>query len=529
MKRLLLILAAWTFQPLVCSAAVIAGIEAVPVYRFWSPVFGRHFYTFDEAEKAKLLSEYAAVWTYEGIAFRAYSSYADASLSPVYRFWSGSSGAHFYTLDEAEKDKLLRDYSGVWTYEGVAFYAHAAGRQPEGTMPASRFWSGHLRTHFYTTSDRERFKLVGSYAGIWDYENVGWYAYPAEQVLLAAFVKGPFVSQVTSDSATITWETDVAAQSTVYYGAGSAPETAVSDPVPVTLHKVVLTGLEAGVLYAYRATSGMTDQTGTFKAAPRAEQPFRFVVYGDTRSDPETHRRVTVSVAQSRPDIVFHTGDLVGAGRDYPGWDTEFFEPAGELILNRPFIPVPGNHEYSGGGPPWFFYFFNRPLGEGWFAMTYGNTRFVMLDTNVNYSAGSPQHNWLVQELQSGPYRNAAWHVIVFHHPPFTCTAGHSDDPAIQSQLVPLFEQHGVDVVFCGHSHAYERYLHNGIHYIVTGGGGAPLYPLAIDITPPIRLFGLSADHYCVADVDLSAGTLAIRALDLNGQIFDAVTLSKSP
>jgi hypothetical protein len=160
--------------------------------------------------------------------------------------------------------------------------------------------------------------------------------------------------------------------------------------------------------------------------------------------------------------------------------------------------------------------------------MTYGNARLIGLDTNTDYSAGSPQYNWLVHEFQSAAYRAATWRIVIFHHPPFTCTTGHSDDVTVQHQLVPLFELYGVDLVFSGHSHAYERYLHHGIFYIVTGGGGGPLYPLVPDVVPPIRQFGLSVHHYCVARVNPATRTLALTAIDLAGRIFDAVTLSES-
>jgi len=57
----------------------------------------------------------------------------------------------------------------------------------------------------------------------------------------------------------------------------------------------------------------------------------------------------------------------------------------------------------------------------------------------------------------------------------------------VQDALVPLFEQYGVDMVFNGHDHHYERTCpiragqcssaqEGGVVYYVTGGGGAPLY-----------------------------------------------------
>jgi predicted phosphodiesterase len=395
-------------------------------------------------------------------------------------------------------------------------------------MPVHRFWSGRQRTHFYTASDTERFKLVSGGTGLWDYEGVAWYAYPSQVETAPALTKGPFVPWVASDSATVVWQTGTAADSVVQYGVGAPEGFTVGDPSAVTWHKVVLTGLTPGLVHAYRVASGATGDAGAFRTAPRADQPFRFVVYGDSRSGAEVHRQVCAAIAGSGPDLVFHTGDLVGSGGNYGLWESEFFEPARELLLSAPLIPVLGNHDY-GGGSPCFFYFFHQPLNQGWFALTYGNTRFIGLDTNVDYAAGSPQYHWLVQELQSSACRAAAWRIVILHYPPFTSTVGHADNAVVQSQLIPLFEQYGVDAVFAGHSHAYERYLHHGIPYLVTGGGGAPLYDLATDLAPPLREFGLSVHHYCVVDVDPGAGTLSLAAVDLSGRIFDALRLSKSP
>lgn len=530
MKYLFHILAAWMLSPLWLSAPVGMATdgpppEAAPVHRFWSPVHGRHFYTIDDTEKETLLARYPDVWTYEGTAFRALPSRSDDCLAPVHRFWSALLNAHFYTIDDDEADWLIVNYPHTWTYEGIAFYAYPAGSRPADTVPVHRFWSGPLGTHFYTTSDRERFSLIGQYPETWQYEGVAYYAYPREDSSAVEIVKGPALRWATPDSVTILWETDVPADTSVGYGMGSGDRHMVSDPALVTLHKAVLSGLDPDALYSYTAVSGPASKVGAFTSMPQAGQPFRFAVYGDSRTYPDAHARVAESIRMSRPRIVFHTGDLVGAGRDLTNWETEFFEPAAGLIANAPLIPVPGNHEYAGSGPLWFFYFFDRPGHEGWFALTYGDARFIGLDTSAPYAAGTPQHNWLVQELSSAAYRDAAWRIVILHEPPFTSTVGRADNPAVRGELVPLFEQSGVDVVFCGHSHTYERYLHNGIYYIVTGGGGGPLYPLAPDTTPPIRQFGLSVHHHCIADV--AAGTLTISAVDIAGEIFDSVELRK--
>jgi hypothetical protein len=99
-------------------------------------------------------------------------------VAPIYRFWSDTANAHFYTIKEAEKDKLISKYSHLWTFEGVAFYAYADGFQPAGAYAVYRFWSDTLGFHFYTMRETERDKLISRYSFLWAYEGPAWYAYP---------------------------------------------------------------------------------------------------------------------------------------------------------------------------------------------------------------------------------------------------------------------------------------------------------------------------------------------------------------
>ncbi len=148
-----------------------------PVYRFWAPDSARHFYTIQTAERDKLIKKYPDVWTYENIAFYAFDIDSIPGTSPVYRFWSKSLDSHFYTINESEKDKLIKDHCDTWTYEGVAFYAYANDDQPVDAYPVYRFWSDCNETHFYTISKTERDKLIQKYPKTWTYEGIAWYAY----------------------------------------------------------------------------------------------------------------------------------------------------------------------------------------------------------------------------------------------------------------------------------------------------------------------------------------------------------------
>ena len=67
------------------------------------------------------------------MAFYAYpEGQQPAGTIPVYRFWSNTLGGHFYTIDEAEKDRLTKESPQVWSYEGVAWYAYTDSRDRDG-------------------------------------------------------------------------------------------------------------------------------------------------------------------------------------------------------------------------------------------------------------------------------------------------------------------------------------------------------------------------------------------------------------
>jgi len=147
------------------------------VHRFWSPVLGSHFYTANEDEKNKLETVYSHVWTYEGEAYHALPNDDEPNSAPVYRFWSPVLGGHFYTMDEAERDRLINEYPDVWVYEEIAWYAFPAKLQPSDTLAVFRLWSDALAHHFYTADEAEKNSLIKNYPDVWTYEGIAWYAY----------------------------------------------------------------------------------------------------------------------------------------------------------------------------------------------------------------------------------------------------------------------------------------------------------------------------------------------------------------
>jgi len=146
-------------------------VSTTPIYRFWSPANGAHFYTDNQDEMNMLLqTNVHGQWQYEGVAYNAFSSNVANSI-PLYRFYSAQYGGHFYTASDAEKNYIIANYpTSEWNYEGVAYYVY-----PTNTTASSqsvfRFWSPSYQQHFYTSSQAESNYIQQTYpANAWTYE-----------------------------------------------------------------------------------------------------------------------------------------------------------------------------------------------------------------------------------------------------------------------------------------------------------------------------------------------------------------------
>ncbi len=157
------------------------GPPASGVYRFWSAQTARHLYTIEKAERNRLIDRGNEGWVYEGAVFYAFPADGERpqNVRPVYRLRSAGSQTCFYTIDEAEKDRCVRESPGAWTCEGVAFYAWPQADEKDVT-PVYRFWSQRLGYHLYTGNEEEKTNLITKQSHAWTYEGIAWYAYGPE-------------------------------------------------------------------------------------------------------------------------------------------------------------------------------------------------------------------------------------------------------------------------------------------------------------------------------------------------------------
>ena len=254
-----------------------------------------------------------------------------------------------------------------------------------------------------------------------------------------------------------------------------------------------------------------------------------FAVYGDTRTVADMHQKIIDLIAATDPELVLHSGDLWD-GYSAEQWKNIITSHANlETLLNdNLFLVTRGNHE-SGNAVLNFSPTIVRDDSLV-YSLTKGNVFFISLAMNPESS-----EDFLSQALQSDEAQNADWRVVLAHYPIYSAGShGGNSMPGVEA----LFDEYGVDLFFCGHDHHYERSHHLrggevidtsdelqadfGTVYIVTGGGGAPLYSVGDNKETHTAK---SIQHY--VDVVASESSLVVTAIDKSGKTIDSFSITR--
>jgi len=139
------------------------------VYRFFNMKGGVHFYTANDAEFLNTLNNLRGTFSYDGIAYYV-GVREDEDLVPLYRFYNPGSGVHFYTASEAEKDNVVRNLSHIYVFEGVAYGVRIDG---VGT-PVYRYYVPSRNTHFYS-ADTSEIGFDSKLSNTYRYEGIGYW------------------------------------------------------------------------------------------------------------------------------------------------------------------------------------------------------------------------------------------------------------------------------------------------------------------------------------------------------------------
>ncbi len=298
----------------------------------------------------------------------------------------------------------------------------------------------------------------------------------------------------------------------------------------------------------------------------------RFAVIGDWGSNSTSADDVAgmIKHADWDVDLILTTGDNNYGQIDvgHSDWETRIGARYGEFIKGRSdakyplqtsdvqrFFPSVGNHDGTADGtgqtgqsggiiPGYIDYFVTDPGGggrlgpgggqhgetESYYDFRWGPIHFFAVDSDharVDPTSLAAQKSWLQTTIAAS---DAAWKFVYFHHPPFSSSTVHGDDPQMEWE----FADWGADAVFSGHDHTYERILgpQDELPYFISGLGGRSIYPLGVPTAG--SQFRYNADYGAMrVTVDDDVATFEFLSIDdgLNGQnggrLVDTFTLTK--
>ncbi len=272
--------------------------------------------------------------------------------------------------------------------------------------------------------------------------------------------------------------------------------------------------------YCY-SLEGLTRRTG-LRTAPalQRDESVRFVVFGDSGDGSGAQELLRDQMRQLPFDLMLHTGDVAYGSGSLSSLEGKFFDIYSDILRSVPVFPVAGNHDYGTGNGSPFRRVFALPENGGkvalerWFSFDWGPVHFVGLDTQF---MRPEQTQWLEADLEAN---ELPWTVAYLHKPPYS-SGEHGSSHGVRDTFSPLFERYGVQVVFAGHDHDYERTEPiDGVTYVVTGGGGRGTRPVG---SSSYTAFSEDVLHFVYGE--LAGDELRLHAIDATGQRFDSVAI----
>ena len=320
------------------------------------------------------------------------------------------------------------------------------------------------------------------------------------QIWLDGFYTGvrePYLQMMSSSAVTLRWQTQSKSTGVVRYGLKADQlNKIVRVSAESEEHEIRLTGLKPATKYYYSLGTETEEmfkgEHFWFTTSPdiHSTEPVRFWVTGDQGYPNVIQNQVRDAMQNwiqqnprlgketSQLDFWITTGDNAYRSGSNEQFQAGFFEPYKTILRNTPAWPTYGNHDAR----RWvFFDLFTFPTNaesgglasgsEHYYSFDYANIHFVMLDTQESdLFVEGEMLSWLKKDLQ---HTKQQWLITFFHHPPYTKGSHDSDNKwdsrgrliKTRENILPILESAGVDLVFSGHSHMYERSKLINCHY----------------------------------------------------------------
>jgi len=276
------------------------------------------------------------------------------------------------------------------------------------------------------------------------------------------------------------------------------------------------------LLATVRFTPAAQNAARAVETLPARPDSLKFAVLGDngTGGKPQYDLgQQMAAVRRSFPfDMVLMLGDNMYGRQDPQDFVTKFERPYAALLqAGVLFYATLGNHDNQNNR---FYKAFNMG-GERYFTFVKKNVRFIVLDSN---QLDPKQRAWFEEALRQSDDR---WRICFFHHPIYSDGGRHGSDVALRVVLEPLLIKYGVDVVFSGHDHMYERLKpQKGITYFVSGSGGELRRG---DVHPS----GLTAAYYDQDQsfmlVEVAGNEMFFEAVSRSGAKVDSGVIRREP
>jgi hypothetical protein len=256
-------------------------------------------------------------------------------------------------------------------------------------------------------------------------------------------------------------------------------------------------------------------------APPNKSDSLKFAVIGDSGTGSSAQYSVAKQLIDARSrfpyEFVLMMGDNLYSGSSERDYRKKFEEPYKPLLdSGMKFYASLGNHDNANQK---MYKPFNMN-GERFYTFKpKPGIRIFALDSNY---MDKSQLDWLEKELAAS---GSDWKVMFFHHPLYSSGDTHGSDDKLRAQLEPMFLKHGVDAVFAGHEHFYERLKpQKGIYYFISGGAGK-LRKGDVRKTNMTEKAYDTGYHFML--VELGKDAMKFEVINQEGKVVDSGTLPR--
>jgi hypothetical protein len=274
----------------------------------------------------------------------------------------------------------------------------------------------------------------------------------------------------------------------------------------------------AAVLSIISAASALP--TAQTPALPRQPDSVKFAAIGDNGTGDRPQYEVAAQMTKLHEtfpfDLVIMLGDNMYGGQSPSDFVKKFEQPYAPLLkAGVKFQASLGNHDR----PTNVSYGPYNMNGQRYYTYVRKNVRFFALDSTL---MDKRQLDWLEAALRDA---REEWRIPYFHHPLYSNARRHGSSVDLRLLLEPIFVKYGVNVVFSGHDHTYERiHPQKGIYYFVSGAAGQ----LRKGNMRPTAETALSFDQdQSFMAVEVDGNSMYFQAITRTGRIVDAGVIQR--